>query len=323
MRIAFSGRKHVRGRVTCLAGGVGAARFLEGLVKVLPEREISIVVNTGDDIELYGLHISPDLDIVTYTLAGIVNEEKGWGIKNDTFNCLSTLQRYGYETWFNIGDRDFATHIYRTQRLEEGLTLSEVTAEIVKAHGLEETILPMSNDKVETRIVIPDGEVPFQEYMVKQGMQGEVTGVRFEGAEHATPCSEVLNAISEASGIIVCPSNPIVSIGTILTLKGIRKGLTETDAKVVAISPIIAGTAVKGPAEKMMRGLGMEVSAFGVAHLYRDFLDAFILDNADRGQKDRVEALGIEAVVTNTLMKTIDDKKHLAEVALSCLEVQT
>jgi LPPG:FO 2-phospho-L-lactate transferase len=306
-------------KIACLAGGVGAARFLQGIVRVFPEESISVVINTGDDIELYGLHISPDIDIVTYTLAGIVNEEKGWGIRNDTFNCLAMLQRYGYETWFNIGDKDLATHLYRTEQLKKGFSLSEITAKLAQMHNLKETILPMTNDEFETRIITDKGEMHFQEYMVKQGMQDNVVGVMFESAERAKPCQQVLNAIAEASGIIVCPSNPIVSIGTILSIKQIRNALRETKAKVVAISPIIAGTVVKGPAEKLMRGLGMEVSAFSVANLYRDFLDFFILDDADKEQKERVETLGVKAVVTNTLMKTIEDKMRLAEVALSCL----
>ena len=306
-------------KITCLAGGVGAARFLQGLAKVLPEENITIVVNTGDDIELYGLHISPDIDIVNYTLAGIVDEEKGWGIRNDTFNCLTTLQHLGYETWFKIGDKDLATHLYRTQRLREGISLSETTSQLARIRSIKETILPMTNDKFQTRITTSDREMHFQEYMVKHAMQGDVVDVRFEGAERAKPCREALKAIVEASGIIVCPSNPIVSIGTILSIKGIRTALKETKATVVAISPIIAGAVVKGPAAKLMRGLGMEVSAFSVANLYRDFLDAFILDNADAKQTERIETLGVEAVVTNTLMKTIEDKKHLAQVALSCL----
>jgi LPPG:FO 2-phospho-L-lactate transferase len=306
-------------KITCLAGGVGAARFLQGLVRVFPEEWITVVVNTGDDIELYDLHISPDIDIVTYTLAGIVDEEKGWGIRNDTFNCFTMLQRYGYETWFNIGDKDLATHLYRTEQLKKGISLSEITAKLARLHALKETILPMTNDEFETRIITDKGEIHFQEYMVKHGMQDNIVSVRFAGAERAKPCQEVINAIAEASGIIVCPSNPIVSIGTILSIKGIRRALKETKANVVAISPIIAGTVVKGPAEKLMRSLGIEVSAFSVADLYEDFLDAFILDNADKEQKERVEALGIKAIVTNTLMKTVEDKMHLAEVALSCL----
>jgi len=308
----------VNQKITCLAGGVGAAKFLQGLAKVVPENDISVIVNTGDDIELHGLHISPDLDIITYTLAGIVDEEKGWGIKGDTFQCLGMLKNYGLETWFNLGDKDLATHVYRTRLLSEGFTLTEVTSKICQQLGLLETILPMTNDPFETRIITDKGEMHFQEYMVKHSMQPSVTGVRFEGAEKAQPTPEVLNAILEASRIIVCPSNPIVSIGTILLVKGIREALRRTGAKIVAISPIIAGTVVKGPAEKLMRGLGLEVSAWSVANLYKDFLDVFILDAMDKEQKSRVETLGVRAVVVDTLMKTIDDKVRLAKVALSC-----
>jgi LPPG:FO 2-phospho-L-lactate transferase len=306
-------------KITCLAGGVGAARFLQGLARVFPEENITVVVNTGDDIELYGLHISPDIDIVTYTLAGIVDEERGWGIENDTFSCLAMLQHYGYETWFNIGDKDLATHLYRTEQLKNGISLCEATAKLARLHALRETVLPMTNDKFETRVVTDKGEIHFQEYMVKHSMQDDVIGVRFEGAKQAKPCQEVLNAIHEASGIIVCPSNPLVSIGTILSLKGIRTALRETKAKIVAISPIIAGRVVKGPAAKLMHGLGVEVSALSVASLYQDFLDTFILDCADKEQKERVETLGVKATITNTLMKTIDDKMRLAEATLSCL----
>jgi LPPG:FO 2-phospho-L-lactate transferase len=229
------------------------------------------------------------------------------------------LQRYRCETWFNVGDKDIATHLYRTEQLEKGFSLCEVTAKLARLHDLRETILPMTNDKFETRIMTDKGEMHFQEYMVKNGMQDNVVSVRFEGAERAKPCREVIDAIAEANGIIVCPSNPIVSIGTILSIKGIRTALKETKAKVVAISPIIAGTVVKGPAERLMRAMGIEVSAFSVANLYKDFLDAFILDNADEEQKERVEMLGIKTIATNTLMKTIEDKARVAKVALSCL----
>jgi len=306
-------------KIACLAGGVGAAKFLQGLAHVIPKKDITIVVNTGDDIELHGMHISPDLDIIMYTLAGVVDEAKGWGVKDDTFNCLSMLQRYGCETWFNLGDKDLATHICRTQFLKKGFSLAEVTAKLCQMLGIQETILPMTNDRFETRILTDKGEIHFQEYMVKHGMQDQVLGVRFEGDEQAKPCSEALDAILEASGVIVCPSNPIVSIGTILSVKGFRDALVKTEAKVVAISPIIAGTVVKGPAEKLMRSLGMEVSAFSVANLYKDFLDTFVLDMVDKEQKTHVEALGIRAVVTDTLMKALDDKVRLAKVVLSCL----
>jgi LPPG:FO 2-phospho-L-lactate transferase len=310
-------------KITCLAGGVGAARFLQGLARVFPEENITVGVNTGDDITLYGLHISPDIDIVTYTLSGIVDEAKGWGIRNDTFNCLAALRHYGYEVWFNIGDQDLATHLYRTEQLGKGLSLCEVTAKLVQAHALRETILPMTNDKFETRILTEKGEMHFQEYMVKRMMQDDVVGVRFVDGSQAKPCEELLRAIYEASGIIICPSNPIVSIGTILSLRGIRTALRETRAKIVAVSPIIAGKAVKGPAEKLMHGLGLDASALSVASLYKDFLDTFILDTVDKEQRVQVETLGIKAVVTNTLMKTIEDKQRLAEVALACLQKPT
>ncbi len=306
-------------KITCLAGGVGAAKFLQGLARVVPEKSITVIVNTGDDIELHGLHISPDLDIIMYTLAGIVDDVKGWGIKGDTFHCLDTLHRYNRETWFKLGDKDLATHLYRTELLKGGLKLSEVTTRFCQQLGLPETIVPMTNDKFETRILTDRGEMHFQEYMVKHGMQDNVVGVRFLGVDQAEPCQEALNAILEASGIILCPSNPIVSIGTILLVNGLRDALRTTEAKVVAISPIIGGTVVKGPAEKLMKALSIEVSAFSVANLYKDFLDVFILDAIDKEQKKHVEALGVQSVVTNTLMKTIEDKICLAKVVLSCL----
>jgi len=306
-------------KITCLAGGVGAAKFLQGLARVVPEESITVIVNTGDDIELYGLHLSPDLDIIMYTLAGIVDEVKGWGIKDDTFQCLDTLRRYNHETWFKLGDKDLATHLCRTELLKRRLRLSEVTTGLCQRLGLQETIVPMTNDKFETRILTDRGEMHFQEYMVKHGMQDNVVGVRFLGVDQAKPSKEALNAVLEASGIILCPSNPIVSIGAILSVNGFRDALRTTEAKVVAISPIIGGTVVKGPAEKLMRALSLEVSAFSVANLYKDFLDAFILDTIDKEQKKQVEALGIQSVVTNTLMKTIEDKICLAKVVLSCL----
>ena len=302
--------------ITALAGGVGAARFLQGLVKVHPEKDITIIVNTGDDIELYGLHISPDLDIVTYTLAGIVDEEKGWGIKNDTFHWLETMQKYGYETWFKIGDRDLATHFYRTHLLKEGYSLTEITDKICQNLGLHVKILPMTDDRVQTKIVTKKGIMHFQEYMVKRGAQDKVTNVVFDGIEKAKPTPRVTDVILNADIIVICPSNPIVSIGPILSVKNVRKTLRETKAKVVAISPIICGAPLKGPADKLMRGLGLEVSAYSVANLYRDFIDVFIIDNADQDEKGRIEKLGLKVIVTNTIMKTLQDKKSLAKTTI-------
>ena len=302
--------------ITALAGGVGAARFLTGLVKIVDPKDLSVIVNTGDDIELYGLHISPDLDIVAYTLAGIVDEEKGWGIRGDTFHFLDALKKFNCETWFNIGDKDLATHLYRTVRLKQGLGLSKVTSEVSQALGLKTTILPMTDDKFESRIVTRNGSVHFEEYFVKNGSVDEVLGVEFPGANAAKPAAGVLDAIKNAELIVVCPSNPVVSIGTILLVKGVREALKQTNARIVAISPIIAGAPVKGPADKLLRGLGLEVSAFSVAKLYADFLDTFIIDTADASEKNRIRQLGMKVKVTNTIMKSLADKVRLAKTVL-------
>jgi LPPG:FO 2-phospho-L-lactate transferase len=302
--------------ITALAGGVGAARFLTGLVKLVNEKDLSIIVNTGDDIELFGLHISPDIDIVTYTLAGIVDEEKGWGIRGDTFQFLEAFRRFNQEVWFNIGDRDLATHVFRTSLLGKGLKLSEVTAEVNRALGLNVAILPMTDDKFETRIITRDGSIHFQEYLVKRGARDEVLGVEFLGADNAKPAAGVIDSVVNAELVIVCPSNPIVSIGTILAVKGVRDALRQTNAKKIAISPIIAGAPIKGPADKLLKGLGLEVSAYSVAKLYADFLDTFILDTADSAEKDKIEKLGIEVKVTNTIMRTLEDKIRLAKTVL-------
>jgi LPPG:FO 2-phospho-L-lactate transferase len=302
--------------ITALAGGVGAARFLSGLVKLVNQKDLSVIVNTGDDIELYGLYISPDIDIVTYTLAGIVDEEKGWGIRGDTFQCLEALRRMDGEAWFMLGDKDLATHMFRTSLLKKGFKLSEITAQLRNLLGLDVTILPMTDDKFETRIVTADGTVHFEEYFVKRGSKDEVLGVEFAGADKARPAVGVLESIRDAELVIVCPSNPVVSIGTILAVNGIRDALRYTEARKVAISPIIAGAPIKGPADKLLRGLGLEVSAYSVAKLYADFLDTFILDAVDVSEKGRIEELGIEVKVTNTVMKSLKDKVELAKVVL-------
>ena len=302
--------------ITALAGGVGAARFLTGLAKLVNEKDFSVIVNTGDDIELFGLHISPDIDIVTYTLAGIVDEEKGWGIRGDTFQCLEALRRFNQETWFNIGDRDLATHLFRTSRLKQGRKLSEVTHEVSRALGLNTSVLPMTDDKFETRIVTENGSVHFEEYLIKRGAKDAVLGVEFLGAASAKPAAGVIDSVLKAELIIVCPSNPIVSIGTILAVKGIRDALRQTNAKKVAIRPIIAGEPTKGPAEKLLRGLGHEVSAYSVAKLYADFLGTFIVDTIDSAEKNKIEKLGIEVKVTNTIMRTLEDKIQLAKTVL-------
>jgi len=308
--------------ITAFSGGVGAARFLQGLVNVVPEKDITVIVNTGDDIELYGLHISPDLDIIMYTLAGIVDEEKGWGIRGDTFRCLDMLKRYGHEPWFNLGDKDFATHIYRTHLLKGGFSLSEATKRLCQKLGLELKILPMTDDRFETKVVTAAGTMHFQEYLVKRRAQDEVIDVTFEGVEKARPAPGVVDSILSSDAIIICPSNPIVSIGTILSVRDIKSALEETEAKVAAISPIVGGSPIKGPADKLMRGLGLEVSAYGVAELYRTFLDTLVIDQVDRDEKERIEGLGLNVVTTNTIMRDLSDKVQLARITLRSVGVR-
>ncbi len=302
--------------ITALAGGVGAARFLTGLLKIVKEEDLSVIVNTGDDIEMFGLHISPDIDIVAYTLAGIVDEERGWGIKGDTFQGLEMLKKLGLETWFALGDKDFATHIFRTELLKAGFTLSQATDKICHALGISVKLLPMTNDKFETRIKVEDGSIHFEEYFVKRGSKEKVLGVEFAGAPSAKPSPKVIDSIMDADTVIICPSNPIVSIGTILSIDGIRDALRKTSGTVIGISPIVAGAPIKGPADKLLRGLGFEVSAFGVAKLYADFIDTFVIDNIDEAEKNRIESLGIRVKVTNTIMKSLENKSQLAKVVL-------
>lgn len=308
--------------IAVLAGGVGAARFLEGLVPVLPPEEIVVISNTGDDLEIYGLHVSPDIDIVIYTLAGVVDPERGWGIAGDTFSCLEALGRFGHEIWFNLGDRDLATHIHRTLLLHCGATLSEATAAIVNAFGLKVRLLPMSDAPVRTRIRTPSGWLPFQEYFVKRRAEDEVLEVRYDGAETAQAAPGVLESLLTADAVLLAPSNPIVSIGPILALPGIRERLRSRRSQVVAVSPIVGGTTIKGPADRMLRGLGHEVSAVGVAKLYRDIVGTFVLDAVDAALAPAVDALDMRAVVTNTIMHDRLSKAALARTVLQAVGVQ-
>jgi LPPG:FO 2-phospho-L-lactate transferase len=303
--------------IVALAGGVGAARLLEGLIRVVPQRQITIIGNVGDDIEFYGLHVSPDLDIVTYTLAGMVDPVRGWGFKGDTFYCQKLLQRYGYKTWFNIGDRDLATHLYRTEQMRRGMPLSAATASIVSRLGLDVTLLPSTDDLLQTYILSNRGRMHFQEYLVRRQTKPKVKRVLFKGSASARPAPHVIQSITEASEIIICPSNPIVSIGAILAVKGIRAALRETKARILGISPILGGKTVKGPADKLMKSLGMEASAIGVAKCYKDFLDTLIIDKIDAQLAPQIRSQGIRPIVTQTLMKTMADKVHLAQRAIS------
>jgi LPPG:FO 2-phospho-L-lactate transferase len=302
--------------ITALAGGVGAARFLTGLIQLVRPEDLVVVVNTGDDIELFGLHVSPDVDIVTYTLAGVVNDVNGWGVKGDTFECLSMLKLFGEIGWFNLGDRDFATSILRTKLMRSGASLSQISAKISHDLGLKLKILPMTDDKFTTYVQTTGGFIHFEEYLVKRAAQDDVLGVEFVGVETAKPAVGVVESIMSSERVIICPSNPIVSIGAILSVSGIRESLRKTRARKVAISPIIAGAPVKGPADKLLCGLGIEVSAFGVAKLYADFLDVFVIDSADAAEKNRIEQLGVKVVVVDTLMKNLATKTALAKVVL-------
>jgi LPPG:FO 2-phospho-L-lactate transferase len=303
--------------IVVLAGGVGAARFLQGLVQIVPQNRITVIGNTGDDRDFYGLHVSPDLDIVTYTLAGVVDETHGWGIRNDTYNTMSQLTRYGNEDWFMLGDRDLATHIHRTNLLRQGKTLSEVTDNLRRQFGLGIRLLPMSNQPVATHIRTPTGLLHFQEYMVQRRCADEVKDVLFVGANEAQPAPGVLDAIKEAEAILLAPSNPIVSIGSILSVPGIHDALHEASGMVIAVSPIIGDAPIKGPADKLMRGLKMEVSAVGVTGCYRDFLDVMVIDQQDAHLAPAIEDLGIPTITTNTIMKDDATKAALARTVLA------
>jgi LPPG:FO 2-phospho-L-lactate transferase len=303
-------------QVTALAGGVGAARFLRGLARVINPACLSVIVNTGDDEEFFGLHVSPDLDTVTYTLAGAVDQTKGWGLRDETFRCLAALGRYYPDTWFNLGDTDLATHLFRTQQLRQGQSLAEVTAALARAWGIQATVLPMSNDTVRTVVHTEDGALPFQEYFVKRRGEGQVTQVELRGISSASPAPGVCEAITTADLIVFPPSNPIVSIGPILALPGVRQALRETVAPVVAVSPLVAGKPIKGPADRLLSGLGVEVSAVGVASLYRDFLDTFVIDTQDVDQRERLVHMGLNVIVTDTIMSDMEKSIALARVVI-------
>ena len=301
-----------RSSVVALAGGVGAARFLDGLTRVISPERVFIIGNTADDAEIHGLHISPDLDTVTYTLAGLANPQHGWGLRGDSFRCLEALGRLGADTWFQLGDLDLATHLHRTQRLREGATLSEVTREITRALKVRSTLVPMSNQRVRTRICTPSGELEFQTYFVKRRARDRVTALRFEGASEATPAPGLLDAIANADAIILCPSNPFISIGPILAIPGIHEALQRKRDKVAAISPIVGGRALKGPAAKMLKSMQLRSAAAEVAKLYVDFCGVFILDEIDRRQAAQIASLDMRPVVTNTVMRGLREKKSLA-----------
>lgn len=309
--------------ITVLAGGVGAARLLRGVLAVRAAEDVTAVVNTADDVELHGLHVSPDLDTVTYTLAGAINPETGWGLVDESWQAMTTLQRYGGITWFNLGDRDLGTHLFRTQRLSEGATLSEVTAAIVAGWDLALTVLPVTDDRLRTMVTIDEGdgdagvEIGFQEYFVQRRHDVAVRSVRFDGAEACAPAPGVLDAIAGAERVVIAPSNPIVSIGPLLAVPGVRDAVVSRREATVAISPIIAGAALKGPADRLLRELGHESSVVGVARLYRDLAATLVIDTADADLAPAVEAEGMRCVVAPTIMSGPDEAAALGRVVLT------
>lgn len=299
-------------RVTALAGGTGAAKLVRGLAACLPPAEITVVGNTGDDTEVWGLAVSPDLDTLTYTLAGRLDVARGWGLTEETFRCLGAMADLGVETWFNLGDRDLATHLLRTRALRDGATLSAVTADLARRLGVAAHILPMSDQPVRTRIQTPAGWISFQEYFVREKAMVEVRGVEYAGAAEAGPAPGVVEAIAEADLVVVCPSNPVTSIGPILAVAGITAALAATPAPVVAVSPIVGGAAVSGPAGDLMRARGLEVSPAGVARAYAPWLRALVIDERDRAAAPTLVALGVTPIVADTLMTD-----RLREIALA------
>jgi LPPG:FO 2-phospho-L-lactate transferase len=310
------------GRVVALAGGVGGARFLRGLIRIVPPDQITVIVNTGDDRDFFGLRVCPDLDIVTYTLAGVVRQDTGWGIEEDTTACLNALRRFGAETWFQLGDQDLATHVHRTQRLREGIPLSQVTAEIVLGFGLALQLLPMTDDPAPTRVVRAGGQVTdFEEYLVRDGAPDDVVGVDLSAARNARPAPGVLEALDEAGTILICPSNPIVSIGTIRTIPAIEAGLRARRCA-VAVSPIIGGAPVKGPADRLLRAEGIEVSALGVASLYKEITTGMVIDRVDADLAPKVQALGLQTRIEDTLMLSPEVAAQVARAAIELAEME-
>lgn len=310
--------------LVALAGGVGAARFLRGLVRVVHPADVVVVVNTGDDDVFFGLSVSPDLDSVTYTLAGAANRAQGWGLEGETFAALGAVERYGVPTWFRLGDRDLATHLFRTERLRAGAPLSQVTREIATAWGLETQLVPMTDDPVSTRIRVrtADGgttELRMQEWFVRERAEPPVVEVRFAGAAQARPAPGVLEALRAAETILICPSNPVISIGPILAVPGLRDELVRRRERVVAVSPIVGGAPVRGPADRLMEPLGIEVSCVGVAREYAPFCSTLVVDAVDRDRVEQVAAAGVRPVVADTLMHSPEVAARLARHTLDAV----
>lgn len=303
-------------KIVALAGGTGAAKFLRGLCQVAEPADVTVIGNTGDDLEMWGLAVSPDLDTVMYTLAASVDEGKGWGLRDDTFQCRDAMARLGAPTFFALGDRDLATHLVRTSELRAGATLAQVTARLCMRLGVKSRILPMSDDRVRTRVKTPNGWLDFQEFFVRERCAPEILDVAYDGADAARPAPGVIASIAEANVVVICPSNPVSSVGPILAVPGVRQALAQTEARVVAVSPIVGRAPVSGPAGKMMAAKGVEVSPLGVADGYQEFLDALVLDRQDTGLTERLAAMGIQAIVTASIMSNREDEKALARTVL-------
>ena len=309
--------------ITVLTGGTGGAKFVDGLRQVVSPEELTIIVNTGDDLLWWGLYVSPDIDSITYVLSGMLSRERGWGVKGDTFFCLQHMGQLGQPIWFHAGDRDLAVHILRSKLLAEGRTLSEVTSEIADKLGVKAHILPMSNSRVETRVLTPLGELSFEEYFVQRWYQDPVESIRFAGAADAEPAPGVLEAIVNADMVLVAPSNPVTSIGPILAVPGIREALHKTKGRIAAVSPIVAGEAVAGPAGILMASQGLPVSVAGVAQGYHDFLDMLVIDVRDADAAEELSRSGLRVHVTKTIMRTSEDKADLASAVLAAVRGQT
>lgn len=303
--------------ITVLTGGTGGAKFLDGLRRIVPSEELTIIVNTGDDHTWWGLYVSPDIDSITYVLSGELSPERGWGVRGDTFHCLQQMKELGEETWFSVGDRDLATHLLRTRLLAQGCTLSQVTRSIAERLGVKQCVLPMSDQRVETRVSTPIGELSFEQYFVKRRYQDPVESVSFAGASECEPAPGVIGAIASANAVLIAPSNPVTSIGPILAVPGIRDALQKTPAPVVAVSPIIGTAAVSGPAGDLMRAQGLEVSIVGVAKAYEDFLDLLVAHESDAELAKTVKVGKGELHCADILMRTIDDRTRVASTALS------
>lgn len=303
--------------IVVLTGGTGGAKFVDGLRQVVAPEELTLIVNTGDDLLWWGLYVSPDLDSITYVLAGLLSNERGWGVKGDTFFCLQSMGRLRQPIWFQVGDRDLAVHLLRSKLLAEGKTLSEATAEITCRLGVKSRILPMSDSRVETRIGTPAGDVSFEEFLVQRRYQDPVQSVHFDGAVEAEPAAGVVNAIMSADAILLAPSNPITSIGPILAVPGIREALRDARAPIVAVSPIVGGAPVAGPAGVLMASQGLPVSIAGVAQAYREFLDVLVVDVRDANAAKELRAAGVNVHCTKTIMRTAEDKAELARTVVS------